>query len=110
LFTNAEPGAADAAFVEQNEGSASAIDDLVRQGYLVRTRSDEPTEQARNNDTRRRDEVLASGAQMMSTDYPKSEPASWSGYSVGFPDGLVARCNPVNKPTGCVDSLLEPSR
>ncbi len=110
LFTNADPGAVDAAFVEQNEGSAAAIDDLVRQGYLVRTRSDEPTEQARNNDTRRRDEVLASGAQMISTDYPKSEPASWSGYSVGFPDGLVARCNPVNKPAGCMDSLLEAGR
>jgi hypothetical protein len=108
LFTNADPGAADAAFVEQNEGSAAAIDELVRQGYLVRTRSDEPTEQARTNDTRRRDEVLASGAQMISTDYPRSEPASWSGYSVGLPDGLPARCNPVNKPSGCVDSLLEP--
>jgi hypothetical protein len=110
LFTNADPGAADAAFVEQNDGSAAAIDDLVRQGYLIRTRSDEPTEQARTNDTRRRDEVLASGAQMISTDYPRSEPASWSGYSVGLPDGLPARCNPVNKPTGCVDSLLEPVR
>jgi len=112
LFTNADPGAPDAAFVEQNEGSAAAIDELVRQGYLVRTRSDEPTEQARKNDTRRRDEVLASGAQMISTDYPQSEPASWTGYSVGFPDGLAARCNPVNKPVMCVDSLLEshPSR
>jgi hypothetical protein len=110
LFTNAEPGADDAAFIEQNEGSPAAINDLVRQGYLIRTRSDEPTEQARNNDTRRRDEVLASGAQMISTDYPKSEPASWSGYSVGFPDGLVARCNPVNKPAACVDSLLEAGR
>jgi hypothetical protein len=108
LFTNADPGTPDAAFVEQNEGSAAAIDELVRQGYLVRARSDEPTEQARNNDTRRRDEVLASGAQMISTDYPRSEPASWTGYSVGFADGATARCNPVNKPAGCVDSLLEP--
>lgn len=110
LFTNADPGASDAAFVEQNDGSREAIDALVRQGYLVRTRSDEPTEQARNNDTRRRDEVLASGAQMISTDYPASEPASWTGYSVSLPDGLVARCNPVNKPAGCVDGLLEPPR
>jgi len=110
LFTNADAGAPDAAFVEQNEGSREAIDALVRQGYLVRTRSDEPTEQARKNDTRRRDEVLASGAQMISTDYPKSEPASWTGYSLGFPDGIVARCNPVNKPAGCSDDLLEPRR
>ncbi len=110
LFTNAEPGATDAAFVEQNDGTPEAIDALVRQGYLVRTRSDEPTEQARNNDTRRRDEVLSSGAQMISTDYPKSEPASWTGYSVSLPGGVVARCNPVTSSSGCVDDLLEPAR
>ena len=110
LFTNADPGAPDAAFVEENDGSREAIDALVRQGYLVRTRSDEPTEQARNNDTRRRDEVLASGAHMISSDYPASEPASWTGYSVSLPGGLVARCNPVNRPAGCVDGLLEPNR
>jgi hypothetical protein len=108
LFTNADPGAPDAAFVEQNDGTRKAIDALVRQGYLVRTRSDEPTEQARTNDTRRRDLVLESGAQMISTDYPKSEPASWTGYSVELPKGLVARCNPVNRPTGCSDAVLEP--
>ena len=107
IFTNAIPGEEDAAFTEENDGSREVIDGLVREGYLVRTRSDEPTEQARANDTRRRDLALSTGAQMISTDYPKSEPARWSGYSVGFADGLVARCNPVNKPVGCVDSLLE---
>ncbi len=107
LFTNAIPGAADAAFVEQNNGSIEAINALVKEGYLVRTRTDESTEQARTNDTTRRDLALASGAQMLSTDYPSSEPSQWTKYSVGFPDGLVARCNPVNKPAGCVDGLLE---
>jgi len=108
LFTNAVEGAPDAAFTEENSGSAAEIDALVKKGYIVRTRSDEPTEQARKNDTARRDLVLGTGAQIISTDYPLSEPASWTGYSVGFPDGLVARCNPVNKPAGCVDTLLEP--
>ncbi len=107
LFTNAVPGEADAAFVEQNDGTREAIDALVQQGYLVRTRSDEGTEQARTNDTTRRDLALASGAQMISTDYPASEPASWTGFFVGLPGGLTARCNPVNKPAGCVDALLE---
>jgi hypothetical protein len=107
LFTNAFPGAPDAAFVEQNEGSLEEINSLVKQGYLVRTRTDEGTEQARTNDTTRRDLALSSGAQMLSTDYPLSEPSSWTKYSVGLPHGLVARCNPVNKPAGCVDSLLE---
>jgi Phosphoinositide phospholipase C, Ca2+-dependent len=109
LFTNALPGAPDAAFIEQNDGSAEAINALVKQGYLVRTRTDESTEQARTNDTARRDLALSSGAQMLSTDYPSSEPSQWTKYSVGLPNGLVARCNPVNKPAGCVDSLLEPA-
>jgi hypothetical protein len=110
LFTNAIAGAPDAAFVEQNDGSVEAINALVKQGYLVRTRTDESTEQARTNDTTRRDLALSSGAQMLSTDYPLSEPSPWTKYSVGLPDGLVARCNPVNKPVGCVDSLLEPQQ
>jgi hypothetical protein len=107
LFTNAIPGAPDAAFVEQNDGSLEAINALVKQGYLVRTRTDEGTEQARTNDTTRRDLALSSGAQILSTDYPASEPSSWTKYFVGLPNGLVARCNPVNKPSGCVDDLLE---
>jgi calcium-dependent phosphoinositide phospholipase C len=109
LFTNALPGTPDAAFIEQNDGSVEAINALVKQGYLVRTRTDESTEQARANDTTRRDLALLSGAQMLSTDYPSSEPSQWTKYFVGLPNGLVARCNPVNKPAGCVDSLLEPA-
>ena len=109
FFTNAEPGKPDAAFTEQNNGSKETIDALVKQGYLVRTRTDEGTEQARTNDTTRRDLALSTGAQMISADYPPSEPSKWTSFVVKFPDGLVARCNPVNKPEGCVDSLLEPS-
>jgi hypothetical protein len=109
LFTNAEPGAPDAAFTEENDGSRKEIDGLVKQGYLVRTRSDENTDQARTNDTTRRDLALSSGAQMISTDYPASEPSQWTKYVVEFPDGLVARCNPVTKPAGCVDKLLAPA-
>ncbi len=110
LFTNAVPGAPDAAFVEQNSGSLEEIDALVKQGYLVRTRTDEGTEQARTNNTTRRDLALSSGAQMISTDYPSTEPSPWTKFSVELPDGLVARCNPVNKPAECVDHLLEPAR
>jgi hypothetical protein len=110
LFTNAVPGAPDAAFVEQNGGSLEEIDALVKQGYLVRTRTDEGTEQARTNNTTRRDLALSSGAQMISTDYPSTEPSPWTKFSVALPDGLVARCNPVNKPAECVDHLLEPAR
>ena len=107
-FTNAQPGTADAAFVEQNDGSPSAINALVREGYLVRTRTDEPTAVARANDTTRREVAMHSGAQILSTDYPASEPARWAGhYQVALPQGEIARCNPVNAPAGCRDELLE---
>lgn len=108
LFTNSDPGQPETAFIEQNNGTKEAIDALVQKGYLIRTRTDEGTEQARTNDTTRRDLVLSTGAQLISTDYPPSEPSQWTGFSVSLPDGLIARCNPINKPAGCVDSLLEP--
>jgi Phosphoinositide phospholipase C, Ca2+-dependent len=108
LFTNSDPGKPDAAFVEENEGSPQLIDQLVRQGYIVRARADESTIAARTDDTTRRDALLRSGAQMISTDYPLSEPSNWTGYSVGFSDGLPARCNIINAPPGCKGSLLEP--
>ena len=102
LFTNAVPGEPDAAFTECNEGPADEIGKLVRQGYLVRARADAGTNEARANDTRRRDAMLASGAQIVSTDYPSSEPARWEGhYAVSLPGNVPARCNPVNAPAGC---------
>jgi Phosphoinositide phospholipase C, Ca2+-dependent len=107
IFTNAVAGEPEAAFIEQNDGTREEIDALVKQGYLVRTRTDEGTEQARTNDRTRLDVALSSGAQMLSTDYPSSEPSQWTSFTVGLPGGLVARCNPVNKPRGCLDNLLE---
>lgn len=107
IFTNAAAGAADSAFTECNECGAGEIDALVKRGYLVRTRTDDPAEgQGQRNDGTRRDAVLDSGAQMLSTDYPRGEPSA-SGYAVGLPDGVTARCNPVLKATGCADASVE---
>jgi hypothetical protein len=101
LFTNSQPDAPDAAFVERNDGPAADIRDLVRQGFLVRTRSDAGTVEGRSGDTHRRDDALASGAQIVSTDYPASEPSRWTGYHVALPEGVTLRCNPVNGPAAC---------
>ena len=109
LFTNATPGDPDAAFVMENHGSAARISSLVREGYLVRTRADANPGKAQMEDTRRRDEALESGAQIVSTDYPQFEVANRWGYFVALPNGLPARCNPVIRPPRCVDSRLEPS-
>jgi hypothetical protein len=102
IFTNSTPGEPDAAFVERNEGPASEIAALVQKGYLVRARTDSDTKEARTNDTTVRDAMIASGAQLLSTDYPVNEPARWSGnFVVMLPGKAVARCNPVNAPADC---------
>jgi hypothetical protein len=106
IFTNAEPGQPDCAFTEENDGTQEAIAALVRKGYLVRTRTDSDTKEARTNDTARRDAAMASGAQLLSTDYPASEVSTWSGFFVGFPSGAVARCNPINAPPTCTNAAL----
>jgi hypothetical protein len=108
LFTNAEPGEPDAAFIERNDGPADDIAALVRKGYLVRTRTDADTKEARSDDVSRRDAMIASGAQILSTDYPANEPARWAGhYAVTLPGDAVARCNPVNSPAVCANGSLK---
>jgi len=107
IFTNATPGAPDAAFTECNECSAAQIDELVHRGYLVRTRSDDPEQgQGKRNDGTRRDAIINSGAQMISTDYPVNE-LSDHGYQVGLPGGVAARCNPVLAADACKGKTLE---
>lgn len=107
LFVNGRPGEPEAGFVEQDQGTANEIAALVKKGYLVRTRADFNTDQGRANDTTRKDEALKSGAQMVSTDFPVSEPAPWTGYTVGLPNDLAVRCNPINAPAGCRDEVIE---
>jgi hypothetical protein len=110
IFTNAEPGQPDCAFTEENDGAQETIAALVRKGYLVRTRTDADTKQARTNDTARREIALASGAQLLSTDYPASEPSQWTGYSVSLPGGAVARCNPIDAPPSCSNQVITTNR
>jgi hypothetical protein len=102
IFTNSTPGQPDAAFLERNDGPAEEITALVKQGYLIRARTDADTKQARTNDTSTRDAMIASGAQLLSTDYPANEPARWPGnFSVSLPGKLVDRCDPANTPASC---------
>jgi calcium-dependent phosphoinositide phospholipase C len=110
LFTNAAPGQPDAAFTEENDGTEQEIAALVKQGYLVRTRTDADTKEGRSGSTLRRDHAMASGAQILSTDYPKAEPAQWTGYFVSFAGGAMARCNPVARNAACSDAALTAGR
>lgn len=112
-FTNSLPGLADAAFVKRNDptgANLAQIQDLVRRGYLVRTRSDVPLQTVLGGDTAQRDAALASGAQLVSTDFPAPGMTARYGsdYAVQLPGAATARCNPVNAPPGCAARRLEP--
>ena len=84
------------------------IERLVRAGFLVRTRADADTLQARRNDTTQRDKAFASGAQFISTDFPEPRP-EFSAYQVRLPDQFVARSNPLIGPKLTPDVDLESS-
>ena len=109
LFTDSSPGAPEAAFIKENDPLANpaTIPALVSAGYVVRTRADGDTVQARSGDTTQRDAAIASGAQWVSTDYPVADPDFGTGYEVAIPGGVPARCNPINAPPGCRDVGLE---
>jgi hypothetical protein len=82
------------------------IQRLVREGFLVRTRADANTIEARQQDVHRRDAAMQSGAQLISTDFPEPQP-SWGNYEVRWPDGIVARPNPVGASVIPPDTDLE---
>ncbi len=97
MFTTVAPAHAAAAWFKINDPvkDFDRIQELVRQGFLVRTRADADTVAARSGNVTQRDKALASGAQFVSTDYPEPDP-KLSSYRVGFPGEVVARPNPVS--------------
>jgi hypothetical protein len=112
IFTNSRPGSADAAFIKRNDptgANTAQIQDLVRRGYLVRTRSDVPLTTILSGDTAMLDAALRSGAQLISTDFPEVGMSARydSDYVAEVPGGGTWRCNPVNATEGC-RARLEP--
>ena len=113
MFTNAQPGQPDASYVSVDDPVADAakIKDLVEKGYLVRTRADEPGKQGETGDTSTLEAALASGAQVISTDYPGpdgAKPSTGTDYTAELPGFRAARCNPVTAPKSCKDAQVEP--
>jgi hypothetical protein len=109
VFTNADPGDDDAAFVKRNDplGSLADIQSLIAQGYITRTRADADTVEARTNDTTARDAAFASGSTWVSSDFVVPGRAFGTPYFVQIPGGTPARCNPINTPTWCTAPMIE---
>lgn len=114
LFVSSEPGQPSSGFLKLNEAlgeEGKQIHQRVLDGFLIRTRADIPTDEARSGSTIRRESAFRSGAHYVSTDYPDVSPFG-SGYRARLPgaEHLTARCNPVNAPAGCRDEWLERPR
>lgn len=99
-FLFAQPGEPECAFISRNDPitDEAEIRDLVDMGYIVRTRTDAGTWEARDGDYTRMNAAFNSTAQFISTDYYRPDPradtsAVWTDFTVAFPDGELARVN-----------------
>lgn len=77
------------------------IKQRVRDGFIIKTRADADTYEARNGDYSRMRAAFSSGAQLIATDYYIADPRAatdpeWSDYRVHFPEFQLSIVNPVN--------------
>jgi hypothetical protein len=95
LFANAAAGRPEAAMMIINNAKSAEIPALVKKGYIIRTRADSDTQEARRNDRSAFDAACASGAQIITTDYYQKSTHFKSDYEVSFKDGKYFRLNPL---------------
>ncbi len=97
MFVNELHGKPDAAvmIINDPEKDRSLIKKMVEKGYLVRTRADANTVEARLNAYDRFNAAIESGAQIITTDYYRPSTYFPSSFRIIFPDGGYVRKNPV---------------
>jgi hypothetical protein len=96
VFINAEPGKPEAAAMFRNNSEDPEIAGLVKKGYIIRTRADSDTKEARKNDYSHFEAAKKSGAQIITTDYYLPSTFFDSSYQIKYDDGTYVRVNPVN--------------
>lgn len=108
MFVRAVSTDPDAAWLMWDDPIANqeAIQQAVRDGFLVRTRTEQDTVEPRANTTVKREAAFVSGGQFVSTDYYKPN-LKFSDFSVALPGGGVARCNPLRVPSACGAHTVE---
>jgi hypothetical protein len=87
VFTSSLTGADDAVFAVRDDPADVEITAEREAGLIVRTRADADLATS----VTERERALASGAQVVSTDFPPSEPQAETGYVVQFRGGFLAR-------------------
>lgn len=101
FVTTAGERSSAAAVIKVDDPDEARIQQLVHEGFIVRTRADADLVEARAHDVNRREIALRSGAQIVSTDFEVPVPAIGGDYVVQIPGGTPARCDPVNAPKNC---------
>ncbi|POY40566.1 hypothetical protein C3L50_03435 [Flavobacterium alvei] len=93
LFVNSQEGNPEAAFQILNDPvkDFDYIKKLVAKGYMVRTRADSDTKQARTNDYTSFEKAKASGAQVISTDYYLPSQLFKSDFKISFENNTFER-------------------
>jgi len=93
LFVNSQEGNPEAAFRILNDPvkDFDYIKALVAKGYMVRTRADSDTKQARTNDYTAFEKAKASGAQVISTDYYQPSQLFKSDFKISFENNTFER-------------------
>lgn len=109
FFVNTDEESPAAAYLTLNDPiwDAQRIRKAVAAGFIVRTRADADTIEARRNDTGRRDAALRSGAQYISTDYFWPEPRFASSYQARLPGNAAVLCNPARMAERCGGHAVE---
>jgi hypothetical protein len=97
MFAATDEASPNAGFVAIDDPvkNAARIAADVRVGLIVLTRADADTVEARSNDTRRRDQAFATGAQIVLTDFLLPD-KKIGAYQVTIADPRHARCNALN--------------
>ncbi len=98
MFVRSDDTRDDGAVLILDDPRSPEIARLVRAGYFIRTRADSDLRGDLPGKPSRRDVAAASGAQILSTDFPPGEPRPETGYTVEFSGSAPGRVNPVNGP------------
>ena len=103
MFPNVSADDPNAAFFIMNDPKTqrAEITERVKAGFMVRTRADADTREARVQDYSRLEAAIESGAQLISTDYYLGRLSPSGKFQVSLKDGKYQSCNPLIAPVDC---------
>jgi hypothetical protein len=107
MFVRSDEKRDDGAVLILDNPRSPDIARLVKAGYFIRTRADSDLAPDLGRAVARRDLAFASGAQIVSTDFPNGEPQEDNGYVVTFEGAAPARINPINGPPAWRGKAIE---